>query len=31
MWFNASMQLTPTQPLAHTPPVGWGSELEGQK
>ncbi|KAK4810275.1 LOW QUALITY PROTEIN: hypothetical protein QYF61_015305 [Mycteria americana] len=27
-WFNPSWQLSPTQPLAHSPPVGWGRESE---
>ena len=27
-WFNPNQQLSPTQLLAHFPPVGWGRELE---
>ena len=27
-WFNPSWQLSTTQPLAHSPPVGWGRESE---
>ncbi|KAK4822075.1 LOW QUALITY PROTEIN: hypothetical protein QYF61_009336 [Mycteria americana] len=28
-WFSPSWQLSPTQPLAHSPTVGWGRESEG--
>ncbi|KAK4826217.1 hypothetical protein QYF61_006161 [Mycteria americana] len=30
-WFSPSRQLSPTQPLAHSPSVGWGRESEEQK
>ncbi|KAK4822676.1 hypothetical protein QYF61_019043 [Mycteria americana] len=29
-WFSPSRQLSTTQPLAHSPPVGWGRESEEQ-
>jgi len=28
LWFNTSRQPCPTQPLAHSPTVGWGRESE---
>ncbi|KAK4821308.1 LOW QUALITY PROTEIN: hypothetical protein QYF61_018057 [Mycteria americana] len=30
-WFSPSRQLSTTQPLAHSPSVGWGRESEEQK
>ncbi|KAK4827389.1 hypothetical protein QYF61_017794 [Mycteria americana] len=30
-WFSPSWQLSTTQPLAHSPSVGWGRESEEQK
>ncbi|KAK4828390.1 hypothetical protein QYF61_026128 [Mycteria americana] len=30
-WFSPSRQLSTTQPLVHSPPVGWGREWEEQK
>ncbi|KAK4805199.1 hypothetical protein QYF61_002441 [Mycteria americana] len=30
-WFNPSRQLSTTQPLAHSPPLGWGRESEGSE
>ena len=27
-WFSPSQQPSTTQPLAHSPPVGWGKESE---
>jgi len=29
LWFNTNRQLSPRQPLAHSPPVEWWSESEG--
>ena len=31
LWLNPIQQLSPTQPLTHSPWVGWGRESEGQK
>lgn len=28
LWFNPDRQLSTTQPLVHTPAVGWGRESE---
>lgn len=30
-WFNLRSQLSPTQPVAHSPQVGSGRELEREK
>ncbi|KAK4825191.1 hypothetical protein QYF61_024671, partial [Mycteria americana] len=30
-WFSPSRELSTMQPLTHSPPVGWGRELEEQK
>ena len=27
VWFNPSQQPSPTQPLAHSPLVGWGKRI----
>lgn len=28
LWFSPSQQLSTKQPLAHSPPVGWGKESQ---
>lgn len=28
-WLNPGWQLSSTEPLTHSPPLGWGRELEG--